>query len=180
VAETVDVVAARVRHASPHLGATRLVVVDGPAGAGKSTYADALARTLDDAPLVHLDDLYEGWLGLRPDLYTRLVDGLLLPLTSGVAGGYHRYDWSAERFAEWHEIAPAEVMILEGVGSAARPVDRFAALRVWVDAPPELRLTRGLERDGAEMHDKWVQWMADESAHFATDGTRDRADVVVG
>src|SRR5205085_5813827 len=43
----------------PLLGATRLVCVDGPAGSGKTTFADRLTEALGGAAaLVHMDDLY--------------------------------------------------------------------------------------------------------------------------
>jgi uridine kinase len=174
-----DAVVARVRDGVPRLGATRLVVVDGPAGSGKTTYAGSLARALGGAPEVHLDDLYEGWGGLGPDLYRRLVEDLLHPLAAGRAGGYHRYDWTAGRFAEWHDIASGDLLVLEGVGAAGRPVEPWPSLRVWVEAPAALRLERGVARDGEAMRAQWLRWRERESAHFAADETRARADLVI-
>jgi cytidylate kinase len=62
-------------------------------------------------------------------------------------------------------------------GSAGH-ADRTTLL-VWVEAPSELRLARGLERDGAELQDHWRRWMVDEARFHAVDRTRSRADVVV-
>jgi uridine kinase len=169
---------AEVLTARPLLGATRLVVVDGPAGSGKTTFAARLAAAAG-APVVHLDDLYEGWTGLEPGLWQRLRRDLLDPLSEGRAGRYQRYDWSAGRFAEWHDVPPVPVLVLEGVGSAARCVDALASLRVWVEVPADLRLARGLHRDGPASRPQWVRWMELERGHFAADRTRDRADVVV-
>src|SRR5690606_19498388 len=64
--------ARRVRESVPALGDVRLVCVDGPAGSGKTTLAGRLAEALDHAPVLHLDDLYEGWSGLDGDLAPRL------------------------------------------------------------------------------------------------------------
>jgi len=50
---------------------------------------------------------------------------------------------------------------------------------VWVEVDDELRLARGLERDGAEMQEHWRTFMGDERALFARDRTRERADIVV-
>ena len=66
---------------------------------------------------------------------------------------------------------------MEGCGSARRAVDPVAVLRVWVEAPDDLRLERGLARDGADAREHWLAWMADEAAHFARERTRERADV---
>src|SRR5262245_52752501 len=57
---------ARARQAAAPVGQPFLVVVDGPAGSGKTTLADQLAPRVGDgsggrAQVVHMDDLYEGW-----------------------------------------------------------------------------------------------------------------------
>jgi cytidylate kinase len=51
--------------------------------------------------------------------------------------------------------------------------------RVWVEAPYDVRLARGIERDGESHRDLWLAWIAEEAAFFAADGTRERADLVL-
>jgi uridine kinase len=179
VTDSIGLLAARVRESRPRLGEVRLIVVDGPAGSGKTTFAARLASVLGHAPVVHMDDLYEGWDGLHAGLWQRLESQLLGPLRSGRPARYQVFDWAAGRFAQWVDVPPATALVLEGVGAAALPVDSSAVLRVWVEAPEELRLARGLARDGEALRDEWVRWTALEAAHFAADGTRGRADHVV-
>ena len=50
---------------------------------------------------------------------------------------------------------------------------------VWVEAESELRLRRGMARDGEHMRPQWEQWRIDEDVLFARLGTRARADLVV-
>ncbi|MDQ1667288.1 MAG: hypothetical protein QOH75_3319 [Actinomycetota bacterium] len=177
--DSIGLLAARVRQSPPRLGDVRLIVVDGPAGSGKTTFAARLASVLGNAPVVHMDDLYEGWDGLHAGLWQRLESQLLGPLRNGRPARYQVFDWAAGRFAQWVEVPPAAALVLEGVGAAALPVDSSAVLRVWVEAPEELRLARGLARDGEALRDEWVRWTALEAAHFAADDTRGRADLVV-
>lgn len=171
--------ASRVQAAPARLGSIRLVVVDGPAGSGKTTLAGRLAAALDGAPVVHMDDLYEGWTGLRAGVWERLESQLLAPLRSGQPGEYQVYDWDAARFARWVTVPVAEVVVLEGVGAAARPVDPWASRRLWVEVGETLRMQRGVARDGEALRHEWVRWAGAEAEHFAADGTRDRADLVV-
>ncbi|MCB7137837.1 uridine kinase family protein [Cellulosimicrobium marinum] len=154
---------------------TRLVVVDGPAGSGKTTLAARLGEALP-AQVLHMDDLYEGWRGLEP-AWSRLEEWVLGPLAAGRPGRYQRFDWDADAFAEWHDVPVAPFLVVEGCGSARREADDVAVLRVWVEAPDDLRLRRGLERDGEAQRDHWLAWMAAEREHFARHRTRERADV---
>jgi hypothetical protein len=45
--------------------------------------------------------------------------------------------------------------------------------------PAELRLRRGLERDGDDARTQWESWMAEEENYRATEHPRERADFVV-
>lgn len=164
------------------LGAGRLVCLDGPAGSGKSTWAAAVADAVQavthaPAPVVHMDDLFAGWSGL-PEVDTQL-DGLLCPLSEGRPGAYRRYDWLAGRFAEQVRVDPVPVLVLEGVGSGSSRFEALATVLVWVEAPHDVRMRRGLERDGDAFAPHWERWAQDEAALFARERTRERADVVV-
>jgi uridine kinase len=166
--------------APPRCGAVRVVCVDGPAGAGKTTLADAIARAAGGAPVVHLDDLYEGWAQpLGAPLAGRLRDWLLDPWAAGHAGRHPRWDWAVDEYAGWVTVPAAPLVVLEGCGSAASGVRERAALVVWVEADEPVRLARGLARDGAGLEPQWRAWQAAEAAHFAADGTQAAADVIV-
>lgn len=179
--DAVGALADSVAAARPRLGPVRLVCVDGPAGSGKTTLTGALAARLaergTDALVVHLDDLYEGWSGLEGSLWPRLAAQVLEPLRRVEPGRFQRYDWQRGAFAEWVDTPVPEVLVLEGCGSARTAADPVVSLRVWVEAPAALRLRRGLARDGESARERWLTWMDDESAHFARERTRERADV---
>ena len=161
----------------PTLGGGRLICVDGLAGAGKSTLAAEIARLRPEAVVIPTDELLEGWAGL-PTLGDH-VDALLRPLAEGRTGQWRRWDWAADRWAETHDVEPGPLLVLEGVGSAPLVSDDLITTLVWVDAPRDLRLDRGMARDGEHQRELWVQWLDDEAALHARDRTRERADVVV-
>ena len=161
----------------PTLGSGRMVCVDGPGGSGKSTLADALIALEPSGRIVHMDDLYDGWTGLRH--VTDQLGRLLLPLAEDEPGSYRRYDWHAKAYAETVTVEPGPLLVLEGVSSAPAAYSHLATAVVWVEVPADLRLRRGLERDGDALRGQWLQWMAEEDRLFAAEGTAERADVVV-
>lgn len=164
--------------APPRLGSVRLVAVDGAAGSGKSTFARRLARALD-APVLHTDDLLDGWRDLVT-FWPRLTHGVLDPLRQGRPGRYRRYDWLESAFSdEWTPVPVPDVLLLEGVSSARRAIRSRLSYALWIEAEREVRLARGLARDGATLRPEWVRWQAAEDVHFAADETINAVDLVV-
>jgi uridine kinase len=166
-----------VRSRPATLGRGRLVSIDGPAGAGKTTLAAQVAALAPGTRVVHMDDLYEGWNGL-PEV-GRQMAGLLRPLAERLPGSYRRYDWHAESFAETVTVEPTDLLVLEGVGSGCRMHDDLIGVLVWVEAPYDLRMRRGIDRDGEAFAPHWEAWAEAEQVVFARHRTRQRADLVV-
>ncbi len=164
------------RDRTPTLGRGRLICIDGPGGSGKSTLAAAIAG-VTPAHVVHMDDLYDGWHGLSR--VADQLDSLLRPLARGRPGTYRRYDWDTDAYAEKVTVPPTDLLVLEGVGSGSREHADLCTVLVWVNAPSDLRLKRGLTRDGEHLRAQWLRWRRDEEELFAREQTEARADVVV-
>jgi uridine kinase len=169
--------AARLSALPPASGPVRLVAVDGPGGAGKSTFAGRLAGSLGGAPVVHTDDFASADSPI--DWAPRLLDQVIGPLRGGRPGKYQRYDWVQQALAEWHDVPLAPVVVIEGVGAGRLEFAVALSFVIWIETPADLRVARGLERDGEGMLGFWQQWIADENAHFAADHTLDRVDLIV-
>lgn len=164
------------RSRPPTLGAGRLICIDGPAGSGKTSLAAAIS-TRSSAPVVHVDDLYNGWTGL-PTVAEHLGT-LLRPLAAGRPGSYRRYDWDAGSYAETVTVDPTPLLVVEGVGAGDRAHADLCTVLVVVTAPDDVRLARGMARDGEELRAPWVTWMAAERVHLASEATLARADLVI-
>jgi uridine kinase len=178
---TFEDLAAEIGKLPPRLGDVRLVAVDGPSGAGKSSFADRLGAALG-APVVHTDDLLDGW----DDQFTfwaRLESSVLEPLRNGRPASYRRYLWHRGEFGgKPRVVAPAEVVLVEGVSSARRVIRPELSLAVFVCAPPDLRLARALARDGGHevaFRAYLERWRLAEDRHFAEDDTAAHADLLV-
>lgn len=181
VVAVADQVLALTRSRPATLAGGRLLCIDGPAGSGKTTLAAAVAESAarhGSVTLVHMDDLLDGWRGL-PGALPRVAADLVGPLREGRPGRYLHYDWLAGRFAGTRVVEPVDLLVLEGVGSGGTSYDDVTTLLVWVEAPRELRLARGMDRDGEALRATWLTWMADEDAVHARERTRDRADLLV-
>lgn len=174
----VEAIAAHTRAAS--VPGVRLIAIDGESGAGKSTLASKLALELD-APLIQIDDFvswdnFSGW-------WPRFETQVLGPLLAGRDAVHQQRDWAGDEFGdtlgEWRTVSWAPVVVLEGITASRKSVTDRLACRVWVDAPPHVRLHRGIARDGEDHRALWEKWMVEEAAFFEADDTRARADFVV-
>ncbi|TNM64684.1 hypothetical protein FHN55_13685 [Streptomyces sp. NP160] len=160
----------------------RVLALDGPSGSGKTTLAAAVAAALRargvSATKVHMDDLYPGWDGLA-EAVGLVTAQVLEPLTAGAPAAFHRWDWVAHRWAERVPVPAADIVVVEGVGCGSRPCAPHLTALVWVEADDDVRMRRGIERDGEAYRPHWERWAAQERVLFAAEGTRERADVVL-
>ncbi|AKK10812.1 nucleoside/nucleotide kinase family protein [Corynebacterium uterequi] len=152
------------------------VLVDGRSGAGKTTYAQRLSEATG-IPVVHLEDFYPGWSGLR-QASQMVADDVLHPTHPG----FRRWDWDANRPGEWVELDPASDYIIEGVGALTqRNIDAARALgevrTVRLVAEEQTRKRRALTRD-PYYRDYWEQWAQQERAFFAAEGRVPADDIV--
>jgi uridine kinase len=178
-------------------GGFALVSIDGPGGSGKSTLAAELARNLGGpAPvtLVEGDDFYRPRpagqrLLLSPEDgyhqyfdWQRLRDQVLIPLTSGTAARYQRYDWPAGALAagELRHVPRSGVVIVEGVYTARPELAGYYDLTVWVDTPRETCLHRQGERGHDHGPGNWNErWRAAEEHYMAATQPASRLDLTV-
>jgi uridine kinase len=157
-------------------GTTRLLLIDGPAGSGKTTLAAAIEADVD-ATLLHMDDLYAGWSGLEAGVKqaARIAEAVAVrrPVT------YAPWNWHRSDRSEAIEVEQRPILIIEGVGAGASTVRPLASLLVWLDADEDVRQQRAIERDGETFAPHWKDWAAQEHVHFTRERTRERADLIL-
>jgi uridine kinase len=185
-AEGLHVASERLR---THTGDVCIVVVDGHSAAGKSMFAAALAKATD-AAIVPGDDFYRV---MNDDIRTRLSpdegirsyydwermrDEALSPLSTGRAATYRPYDWESGLLARRSvTIAPAPVVVVEGLFVSRPELEAFADLSVLVEAPASVRWERQLERGDSE---DWLRrWDAAERLFFEQIRPLQTFDIVV-
>ncbi|MDQ3381710.1 MAG: uridine kinase [Actinomycetota bacterium] len=157
---------------------TRIVAIDGYGAAGKSQLAERLARKLGEVTIVHTDDF------ARPNVpgweWIRMRTQVLEPVLSDRPGRYQRYDWESDQPAEWHDVPVGGTLIVEGVSSLRDELGRYWDYGIWLDLSHDLRLQRGIGRDGEALRSKWVEvWIPEEDEYFSRQRPNEKADLVI-
>jgi uridine kinase len=148
------------------------VGIGGRGGAGKST----LASLVPSAQIVGTDEF---WDGAAFEL-TRLRAEVFEPLLAGAPAVYDSWDWVARRAGPRRQIDPSGIVVVEGVCALHRMFRDAYDVRVWVEAPYAVRLSRGVARDGEAARKTWVEhWMPSEDRYIARDNPVACADLVI-
>lgn len=157
-----------------------LITIDGPAGAGKTTLAglieDSLKLRGDDPLTIHLDDLYNGWDDALGRSLTLTLKNILNDFSRGNEITVPQFDWVLNKYTVSRVFPRPSILILEGVGSGQRITRQVADIKLWVEAPAEIGLSRVLERDGEEIRTEMELWQIREREHFAREETASAAD----
>jgi uridine kinase len=177
-------------------GAGLLVVaIDGHGAAGKSTIADAVAAATG-AALVHTDDFFTGQPArsaarpapspappARPGLagyydWGRLRAEALVPLRARRDASFRRFDWERGRGLDGPvSVAARDLILVEGVFSAAPELSDLVDRSVFVETPEPERLRRLRLRVTPEEWD--ADWLIAERTYFELTRTPSSFDLVV-
>jgi uridine kinase len=148
------------------------VGIGGRGGAGKST----LARQIPGAQIVGTDEFWDGG-GFDLD---RLRAEVFEPLVAGRTARYASWNWAARRAGGERTVSPHGVVVVEGVCALHRMFRDDYDVRAWVEAPYDVRLARGVARDGEAARQMWVErWMPSEDRYVERDDPIACADVLV-
>jgi uridine kinase len=167
-----------------------LVAIDGCGGSGKSTLAELIVSSNAGGQIIHMDAFYKpSTERLQQDIsikepgadydIPRLKHDVISLIHNGEEARYQRYDWVEDKLAEWHTVEPKGLIIVEGVYSISDQLHNMYDIKIFVDCNRELRLRRGLERDGENALDFWKNWMIEEDKYLLEQKPRDKSDFIV-
>jgi uridine kinase len=160
---------------------TPIILIDGRAGSGKSTFAESLQQQLfrdgESAPrVIHMDNIFEGWEGLSlgSDYLVRLI---LDPLARQETASWQDWSWVKNERSSWREFSGGTPLIVEGCGALTERSKAHADLSLWLEASEATRRERWLKR---ERHlDRFDFWAAQELDFYARERSQSLADLVV-
>jgi uridine kinase len=160
---------------------TPIILIDGRAGSGKSTFAESLQQQLfrdgESAPrVIHMDNIFEGWdgLALGSDYMVRFI---LQPLARRETASWQDWSWVKNQRSSWREFSGGTPLIIEGCGSLTERSKEHADISIWLEASEEVRRERWIQR---ERHlEKFDFWAAQELDFYAREKSQSLADLVV-
>ena len=160
---------------------TPIILIDGRAGSGKSTFAETLQQQLfrdgESAPrVIHMDNIFEGWdgLALGSDYMVRFI---LQPLARRETASWQDWSWVKNQRSSWREFSGGTPLIVEGCGSLTERSKEHADISIWLEASEETRRERWIQR---ERHlEKFDFWAAQELDFYAREKSQSLADLVI-
>lgn len=167
-----------VNNSSKKCGQTKIVVIDGPAGSGKTTLAKSLSELLGNCPIIHMDEIYDGWENaLSPKTFSNLTNWIIKPLFENRSIEFTKYDWHLEKRNEKVVIKLPKVLIIEGVGSSSSEISEHTCLKLWIEVNKEIGISRVLTRDGLEIEEQMKKWQTLESKFFIENNSKEYSDI---
>ena len=160
---------------------TPIILIDGRAGSGKSTFAESLQQQLfrdgESAPrVIHMDNIFEGWdgLALGSDYLVRFI---LNPLSRRETASWQDWSWVKNQRSSWREFSGGTPLIFEGCGSLTERSKEHADISIWLEASEKTRRERWIQR---ERHlEKFDFWAAQELDFYAREKSQSLADLVI-
>jgi uridine kinase len=156
-----------------------IITIDGPAGAGKTTLAEHVARSFDSkisTSVIHMDDLYNGWTDPFGKPFLDALHTITEAHLAGKACEIRKYDWYKGDYGPAVTHSPTQLLVLEGVGSSTSHIRAFVSASIWIDIKPEDGLQRVLSRDGTSIENEMQQWLKTQEAFFTAEESAELAD----
>ena len=158
------------------IGLNRLLItLDGPCASGKTTLARKLARVFQ-GNVVHTDDFVIPHAQKTPERLAvpggncdaeRLAKEVVIPFTKGDPVKFRRYDCRRDTLLPEEQLPDSRVLILEGSYCNLPVLREHADVRLFLDAPWEMREARLLARESAaSMKQFHARWIPLENAYF--------------
>jgi uridine kinase len=179
--ELIEAISSQVLELIDRGNQTPIILIDGRAGSGKSTFAKSLQQQLfrdgESAPrVIHMDNIFEGWEGLSlgSDYMVRFI---LNPLSRRETASWQDWSWVKNQRSSWREFSGGTPLIVEGCGSLTERSKEHADISIWLEASEETRRERWLQR---ERHlEKFDFWAAQELDFYAREKSQSLADLVI-
>ncbi|MDE6641964.1 MAG: hypothetical protein K2K63_15735 [Acetatifactor sp.] len=166
----------------------KIIAIDGRCAAGKTTFAEQLAR-VTGAGLIHMDDFFLPE-EMRTEArlnepggnvhYERFAEEVLPKLKYAAGFDYVHYDCKRMAYGERKTVPASLIRIVEGAYSCHPKFGDYMDIRIFCDVKALEQRARIKKRNGADslptFLGKWIPW---EEKYFAVHKIRERADIIL-
>jgi uridine kinase len=169
----------------------RLIAIDGGGGAGKTTFAARLQKETTGSYIVKIDDFYRPPPLRSPLVSTQVINPnfdwdrfrtlVLEAAKNNKDISYQLYDFKKGTLSGKVVRVPQDAtIIVEGVWCMQTAFVDFYDYRIWLEAPADIRLERGVLRDGEEMRQEWErEWIPIDEYYQEMQKPQLRSDCIV-
>jgi uridine kinase len=169
----------------------KVIAIDGGGGAGKTTFASYLQQAIAGSTIVKIDDFYRPPQLRTPLFSTKIInpnfdwDRLRTSVLEAVKEDreirYQLYDFKTGTLSGEIISIPSDVtIIVEGVWSLQEAFRGFYDYRIWLEVPSDIRMERGVARDGEEYRKVWEEeWIPIDESYKEIYKPHLRADCVI-
>jgi hypothetical protein len=178
---TFGAVVRRLHAAAPALsGRPRVFAIDGRGGAGKTTLAERLRRSVPGSAVVHTDDV--AWHHACFDWDDLLLEKILQPLHRGTSVSFRPDAWIRHgRSGEIVVPAGAGVVWVEGTGVIRDRLAPWLDASIWMqgDLDEQEQLLTARDGDSPEQREHVANWLAEELPFLLRERPWERATMIV-
>jgi uridine kinase len=165
---------------------TKIIAIDGNAGAGKSTLATLIAEEYP-CNVFHMDHYF-----LPPEKKTkerlsqpggnvdreRFKNEILESITKSKEFVYNIYDCKTDKLSLSPIIAPMKLNIVEGAYSMHPDLIGYYHLKIFISIDGEEQSSRILKRNGPDLHEMFINsWIPLENLYFTRLKIKEKADI---
>ncbi len=169
----------------PKNGKYYLVAIDGRGGAGKTTLTEYVTKILPNFTVINGDDYFEpdentiAFGSFNDERFHNDVVSHLQKHERSIA--YRPYDWHKTPHITERQLTIGDGLIIER--NLIFAVDLDWDIKIWVEAPADLALQRGQERDEMPLEQgyrSWKEvWQPAEDAHIKKFRPLETSDIVI-
>ncbi|MDD4494266.1 MAG: hypothetical protein PHV32_07950 [Eubacteriales bacterium] len=165
-----------------------IIAIEGNAASGKSTLANLLSE-VNDCNIIRMDHFFLPpakrstericEIGGNVD-YERFYDEVAGRILKENEFSYRIFDCSKMDFRGSVKVNPLKMTVVEGAYSMHPNFGDIYDLRVFLSADFETQKSRILNRNGAEMLDKFIfQWIPKENEYFSKLHIPEKSDIII-
>ncbi len=161
----------------------RIIAIDGPSCAGKTTYADLISKNV-----VHIDDFYLPFkyrneevmkqLGGNID-FKRLIEEIILPYIKNKEVIYRPYECHNDKYEDEIILDNNDDLIIEGSYSHHPILKEYIDYKIFIDIKKDEQRKRIINRNKDNYEDFFNIWIKREEDYFNTLKIRENCDLLL-